>query len=354
MTAPSAPDAPGAAAPPAPDAPGAGTPPHPRRRRLWPKILIAVAGLLVLTIGAGVVYGMALDRRVRANISRGPNLLPSTNPTATTSSRPAKEPQETGTLNYVLLGSDSRNTEDEGDGRSDTIMVVHLTKKRDKAYIISFPRDMYVNIPGHGRSKINSAFEIGGSPLTVETLEDLTKTRMDHVVLVDFEGFVELTEDLGGVTVTNKTSFDSHGYSYPKGKITIKGKEALWFVRERYALPGGDLDRAENQRNVIKAVVAKGLSPKVVSDPMKFTSFIGGLAKHLTVDDTLGDSEIRTTALSLRLTGKDIELLQAPLSGFATINRESVDVVDTAKMSELATALKRDEVGDYLKKYPQG
>ena len=245
-------------APPAPDAPGADAAPRRRRRRLWPKILIAVAGLLVLTIGAGVVYGVALDRRVRANLSRGPNLLPSTNPTATTSTRPAKEAQETGTLNYVLLGSDSRDPEDEGDGRSDTIMVVHLTKKRDKAYVISFPRDMYVNIPGHGKSKINSAFEIGGSPLTVETLEDLTKTRMDHVVLVDFEGFVELTEDLGGVTVTNKTAFQSHGYTYPKGKITIKGKEALWFVRERHALPGGDLDRAENQRKVIKAVVVEG------------------------------------------------------------------------------------------------
>jgi len=336
-------------APPAPHAPGA-VAARPRRR-LLPKILVAVAGLLVLTIGAGVVYGLALDRRVLQNLTRGPNLLPSANPTATASSRPVNE---TGTLNYVLLGSDSRNTADQGDGRSDTIMVVHLTEKRDKAYIISFPRDMYVTIPGHGKAKINSAFELGGAPLTVETLEALTRTRMDHVVLVDFEGFVELTEDLGGVTVTNKSSFTSHGYTYPKGKITIKGKEALWFVRERHALPGGDLDRAENQRKVIKAIVSKGLSPKVVSDPVKFTSFIGGLAKHLTVDDTLGDSEIRTTALSLRLTGKDIELMQAPLSGFASVNGQSVDVVDTARMSELASALRDDKVGNYLKKYPQG
>ena len=177
---------------------------------------------------------------------------------------------------------------------------------------------------------------------------------MDHVVLVDFEGFVELTEELGGVTVTNKNAFESHGFTYPKGKMTIKGKEALWFVRERYALPGGDLDRAENQRKVIKAIVSKGLSPKVVSDPVKFTSFIGGLARHLTVDDTLSDSEIRTTALSLRLTRKDIELMQAPLSGFASVNGQSVDVVDTVRMSELASALKDDKVGDYLKKYPQG
>jgi LCP family protein required for cell wall assembly len=340
-------------APPALDEPGA-VPAPAGRRGLGTKILIGVAALLVLTVGAGVVYGISLDRRVMQNLTRGPNLLPSVDPTATTSPRPAKEPQETGTLNYVLLGSDSRNTEDLSEGRSDTIMVVHLTKKRDKAYVISFPRDMYVTIPGHGKAKINAAFELGGPPLTVQTLEALTRTRMDHVVLADFEGFVQLTEDLGGVTVTNKTSFSSHGYTYPKGKITITGKEALWFVRERHALPGGDLDRAENQRKVIKAIVSKGLSPRVVSDPLKFTTFIAGMAQHLTVDDTLSDSEIRTTALSLRLTGKDIELMQAPLDGFATVNGQSVDVVDTATMNELAVALKNDKVADYLKKHPQG
>jgi LCP family protein required for cell wall assembly len=80
---------------------------------------------------------------------------------------------------------------------------------------------------------------------------------MDHVALIDFEGFIRLTEDLRGVTVTNKTEFSAHGFHYPKGKITIAGEEALWFVRERKLLPGGDLDRAENQRNVIRRL-AKG------------------------------------------------------------------------------------------------
>ena len=91
----------------------------------------------------------------------------------------------------------------------------------------------------------------------------------------------------------NKTAFSSHGYDYPKGKIKIEGEKALWFVRERHALPGGDLDRAENQRNVIKAIVAKGLSAGVVSDPATFTAFIGNVAKHLTVDNSLSDAEIR-------------------------------------------------------------
>jgi polyisoprenyl-teichoic acid--peptidoglycan teichoic acid transferase len=322
----------------------------PKRRRLLPKILIGVAVLLVAAISAGVLYAATIDRSLTKNLNRGVEL-----PADESSARPPKEAQETGTLNYVLLGSDSRDPGNEGNGRSDTILVVHLNAKRNKAYIVSFPRDMYVNVPGYGKNKINAAFAFGGAPLAVRTLEQLTGVRMDHVVLIDFEGFIRLTEDLHGVTVTNKSAFSSHGFDYPKGKITIGGEEALWFVRERKQLPGGDLDRAENQRNVIKALVQKGLSVQVISDPRTFIGFIGNVAKHVTVDNDLTDAEIRRTALSLRLTSKDIELMQAPISGFATApDGQSIDVVDTAKMAELSSAMKKDKLSEYVKKYPQG
>jgi anionic cell wall polymer biosynthesis LytR-Cps2A-Psr (LCP) family protein len=189
----------------------------------------------------------------------------------------------------------------------------------------------------------------------VQTLESLTGVRMDHVALVDFEGFIALTKDLGGVTVANKTAFTSHGFDYPKGKVTLEGEKALWFVRERHALPEGDLDRAANQRNVIKAIVAKGLSADVISDPARFTSFIGNLAKHVTVDNSLSDAEIRNIAVSLRLQSKNIELLQAPLSGFGTSpSGESIDVVDTAQLEELSQAMQNDTMDSYLQKHPQG
>jgi polyisoprenyl-teichoic acid--peptidoglycan teichoic acid transferase len=332
------------------ESPAGDNAPEPKRRRVLPKILIGIAVLLVAMIGAGLLYAASIDRSLTKNLNRGVEL-----PTEESSARPPKEAQETGALNYVLLGSDSRDPANQGNGRSDTIMVVHLNAKRTKAYIISFPRDMYVNIPGYGRNKINAAFAFGGPQLAVRTLESLTGVRMDHVVLIDFQGFIRLTEDLQGVTVTNKTAFTAHGFHYPKGKITIAGDEALWFVRERKLLPGGDLARAENQRNVIKAIVEKGLSAKVISDPATFVTFIGNVAKHLTVDNGLTEGEIRRAALSLRLTGKDIELLQAPVSGFGTTgDGQSIDVVDTAKMSEMSTALKKDKLADYMKKYPQG
>jgi LCP family protein required for cell wall assembly len=322
----------------------------PKMRRLLPKILIGAAVLLVAAIGAGLYYAATIDRSLTENLNRGVEL-----PTDESSARPPKEAQETGTLNYVLLGSDSRDPGNDGNGRSDTILVVHLNAKRNKAYIISFPRDMYVNVPGYGRNKINAAFAFGGAPLAVRTLESLTGVRMDHVALIDFEGFIRLTEDLHGVTVTNKTAFSSHGFHYPKGKITIAGEEALWFVRERKLLPGGDLDRAENQRNVIKAIVQKGLSVRVISDPATFINFLGNVAKYLTVDNDLSDEEIKRTAHSLRLTGKGIDLLQAPISGFATTrDGQSIDVVDTAKMAELSSAMKKDKLSEYVEKYPQG
>jgi len=325
--------------------------PQPKRRRLLPKILIAAAVLLIAAISAGLLYAATIDRSLTKNLNRGVE-LPSEGPSAAGTPQKA---QETGALNYVLLGSDSRDPGNESNGRSDTIMLVHLNAKRTKAYIVSFPRDMYVNIPGYSKNKINAAFAFGGPPLAVRTLENLTGVGMDHVVLIDFEGFIRLTDDLHGVTVTNKTAFSSHGFHYAKGKITIAGEQALWFVRERHQLPGGDLARAENQRNVIKAILDKGLSAEVISDPATSINFIANVAKHLTVDNGLSDSEIRRTALSLRLTGKDIALLQAPISGFGTSrDGQSIDLVDAAKMAELSNALKKDKLSEYVKKYPQG
>ena len=219
---------------------------------------------------------------------------------------------------------------DAGAGRSDSLMVMHLAADRKDAYLISFPRDMYVDIPGYGKNKINAAYSFGGPQLAVATLEDLLHSRMDHVAIIDFDGFIRLTEDLGGVTVMNEHASKSRGYTFPAGKITIKGDEALAFVRERYELPNGDLDRAERQRLVVKAILEKGLSPETISNPAKFTGFVSGVAKHLIVDEGLTDKEIRRTAVSLRLSANDLHLLQAPISGFGTINGASIDVVDRA------------------------
>ena len=326
-----------------------------RSRRWLLRGLAAVIALIAVTAAAAGIYAGSVSKSFTENVRRE-KLLPGSPPESTS---PGKKPEESGeakprstgrtvALNYVLIGSDSRDAGDEGAGRSDSLMVLHLAADRNDAYLISFPRDMYVSIPGHGKNKINAAYSFGGAPLAMATLEDLLHTRMDHVAIIDFDGFIGLTEDLDGVTVVNEHASKSRGYTFPAGTITIRGDEALAFVRERYALPNGDLDRAERQRVVVKAILEKGLSAETISNPAKFTGFVSGVAKHLTVDEELTDKEIRRTVLSLRLSGKDLHLLQAPISGFGTVDGASIDVVDRARLAELAKALRGDTMADYF------
>src|SRR5215213_5053950 len=325
------------------------------RGRPWLILLLAVAALVVVgALFAAALYVVSIDRAVNQNLQRGTQQLPAETPTA--EGEEARPPKTNGkAVNYVLLGSDSRVKTEGGQGRSDVLMVMHLSGDRKSAYMISFPRDMYVPIPGHGKDKINAAFAFGGPPLTIRTVEGLVKTRMDHVALIDFEGFINLTEQLGGVTVYNKYSSVSQGYKFPVGDITLRGEQALAYVQERKQLPHGDIDRAERQRAVLQAILANGLAKETISNPLRFVSFVRGVSRHVTVDDQLTDAQPRKTALSLRLTPSDIHMLQAPISGFGTSpTNQSIDVVDQKKLKELAKALETDRMDTYVDKYPKG
>lgn len=323
------------------------------RRR--PVLLAGLIGVAVLLVGALVlatVYATRVDSAVNQNLQRVDDLPPDNPTDPGESPRPAKAPGSKA-LNYVLIGSDSRSSGDAGAGRSDALMVLHLDGDRRAAYLVSFPRDLYVPIPGHGKDKINAAYAYGGTALTVRTLEGLLGVRMDHIAVIDFAGFVGLTEDLGGVTVFNEHPSVSGGWPFPRGYVTVHGEQALAYVRERKQLPRGDLDRAERQRAVVTAIISKGLSRQVVTDPDRFLAFAAGAARHISVDRGLSDKELRRTALSLRLTPDDIGSIQAPIRGFGTSpTKQSIDLVDQPRMNELAAALREDRLADYAAKYP--
>lgn len=322
-----------------------------QRRRRWPKrlLIVVVAFVVVLALAAGL-YVFTISHSLTSNLHRGGGMPPPSPTAGGQPSRPSKT--SNGAVNYVLIGSDSRDGADmQHNGRSDSLMLVHLAGDRHSASVISFPRDMYVDIPGKKKNKINAAYSFGGPELTVRTLESLTDVRMDHVLQVDFSGFTKLTTDLGGVQVQNSHAFSSDGDRFPKGEVTLKGKRALKFVRERHQLPHGDLDRAKNQRKVVQAILAKGLSKKTMANPAKFNGFVSGVAKHVTADDQLSNKKIRKTALSLRMGTGDIHQIQAPLSGFKKVSGVgSVDVVDTTKMTQLSKALRSDDLARYRKK----
>ncbi len=155
--------------------------------------------------------------------------------------RPA--PSETGSTTILLLGSDTRDgigqtlASAEGD-RSDVMMVIRISGDREHVTAMSIMRDSWVEIPGKSDNKINAALAIGGVPLTVQTVENLLDTRIDHVAVLDFEGFAAITDVLGGVTVENERTFTPvtlPEVTFPQGEITVNGEEALAYVRERMA-----------------------------------------------------------------------------------------------------------------------
>ena len=310
-----------------------------KRRNRW--LLFSVLGVLVAVLLAGIGiatwYGKsavdALD-----NINRDSNLMP-------TGERPAPvDPVEgKAPLNMVLMGSDTRGGER---GRSDVLQLLHISGDRQNVFLMSIPRDSYVEIPGRGKAKINAAYSWGGAPLAVETMELLLDVPMDNTVLIDFEGFKNVIDALGGVTVVNREASSSHGLDFPKGEITLSGEEALWFVRERKNLSDGDFGRATRQRDVIKAVLGKLASGGVLSDPGRFRESVTELGKNFTVDEGLTNDNIIRLGWELKgVSPSDIKSFQLPTAGFGwTDDRQSIVLLDDDELEELRAALRADDM----------
>jgi polyisoprenyl-teichoic acid--peptidoglycan teichoic acid transferase len=141
--------------------------------------------LFATVAGAVGYFGFKLNQSV-TSISRDSSLLP-------TGSRPASASNTANTtytaMNILLIGSDTRGTDQ---GRSDSFIIVHISADRKSVYLVSFPRDMWVTVPGYGKNKINAGYSYGGSALSVSTIETLTGARIDHVVVTDFANFIQL------------------------------------------------------------------------------------------------------------------------------------------------------------------
>ncbi len=237
---------------------------------------------------------------------------------------------------------------DPGVLRTDTIMVLHVTTDRQRAYVISIPRDSYVRLYGaDGRpeemNKINAAFSLYGPAACVATVEQLTQLRMDHLAVVDWDGFEDITNALGGVAVTIPG----------KGTEQLDGEESLKYVRTRYGLPGGDFDRIDRQQNFLRAMTAKLLSKGTLTNPFTLTSTLKAVVGNLTVDEEFDNGEIRGLALSLRgLQTSDITFLTAPFGSFGTTEAgASIVRLDERQSEVLWKAAAQDQMAGYLERY---
>ena len=269
-----------------------------RRRRNLLRAAAILLGLLVVLAGAGAMYGYRYADRLVAKGRR---------PVANLTPVGAGQP-----MNILLVGSDSRaglsrrqlgriQTVQVPGRRTDTIMVLHVSPRRDKAVLVSLPRDLRVEIDGHA-SKINAAFALGGPDLLVKTVEQTTGLPINHYVEVDFAGFVRVVDALGGITLCNRTGHrldDRYANLHmAPGCRTMRGVQALAFVRARHV--DSDFGRIGRQQEFMRAVVAKLESKGNLLNLPKLLGVADVATDHLETDHRLSTATAIGLARRLR------------------------------------------------------
>jgi LCP family protein required for cell wall assembly len=289
-----------------------------------------VAGLLSLVLLGGTGWGWYLGRVVEASVNRT-DALPATG-------NEDGEGVDGQAMNLLLVGNDSRasateeelaqlGTEANEGTNTDTMILVHVPANGSAASFVSFPRDSYVDIPGHGQDKLNAAYAYGmsdapdgatdkqrqsaGAQLLIQTISQLTGLAIDHYAEVDLLGFFNLSSVIGGVDVNlcNAVQDDFSGVDLPAGISTVEGTQALAFVRQRHGLPRGDFDRIIRQQYFIAAMIRKMLSENVLLDLGKQRQLVEAAANSLTVDQTLDLFELAAQMQSVSAGSIDFQTI---------------------------------------------
>ena len=230
---------------------------------------------------------------------------------------------DTAGTNWLLVGSDSREGltkaerkelhtgKDEGSQRTDTIMVIHIDDS-GKPTLVSLPRDSYITIPAHialdgssvedRKNKINTAYGKGGAPLLVETVERNTGLHIDHYMEVGFKGIRDITDAVGGVNmcVPADVTDENSGLNLLAGCQELDGKNALAYVRMRYADPKGDLGRIERQQQFLSSVMKKVATPAVLLNPISMWKLVDAGTGSVNVGDGDSVTDISSLARAMR------------------------------------------------------
>ena len=277
-----------------------------RRRRFWGqpgrrgRRIALIAGIVVVVLFAATAASYVwLDSKLNRSVAL-----------------PAFSGQSAG-QNWLIVGSDSRQglTDqqivslhvgfDFGTANSDSLMLLHIGTGRP--VLISIPRDSYVPIPGYGDNKINAALGFGGPSLLVKTVENVTGLHINHYMGIGFGGLVSVVNQVGGVTICLPTALQDtdSGVNLKAGCQTLEGAQALAFVRDRHSFADEDLQRMQDQRAFLKALLDKATSPGVYLDPFTALPFGSAAASAISVDQGTHLYNLITAALALRdpLTG---------------------------------------------------
>ncbi len=239
------------------------------------QVLVGLAVLVLLVaVGAAVAY-FSISSRLSpsdTDLEAVEAVLDSTEPTASV--------EPTNTVTYILLlGNDRR--EGQSWARSDTIILARLDSATESVSLVSIPRDTRVTVPGYGTTKINHAAAYGGPALAIETVQLFTGLPIHHYVELDFEGFEQIVDAVGGVDVDVEVSVEYEGVYVAAGSQTLNGEEALTWIRDRSGYASGDFARMENQQAFLLALAEEMTKSSNLS---RLPSILNETSKHIQTD----------------------------------------------------------------------
>jgi LCP family protein required for cell wall assembly len=255
--------------------------------------------------------------------------------------------------NWLLTGSDSRQGlatrqekqlstgRDVTGQRSDTILLLHVPANGGPSTLVSLPRDSYVRIPGYGMNKLNAAYSFGGPQLLAETVQNATGLRIDHYVGIGFGGLVNVVDAVGGVRICVKAALRDRasGLRVGRGCHTLNGAQSLAFVRDRHSFRAGDLQRVQDQRVFMNALLRKATSRAVYLDPVAAIRTVMDSVGSLTVDQ--GTQLYQLARLGFRL--RSPQSTTVPIAHGTATGVGSVLLWDRAKANRLFSALAKDQ-----------
>jgi LCP family protein required for cell wall assembly len=220
-------------------------------------------------------------------------------------------------------------------------LVLHIPANGGRPVLISLPRDSYVPIPGHGSDKINAAYAFGGPKLLAETVQNVTGLHIDHFMQIGFGGFVRVVDAVGGVRLCLKAPLvdPAAGLHLHKGCQVLNGAEALGFVRSRHNFATQDLQRIQNQRIFLRALLRKLTSAGVLANPFTSLPAASGVAGTLTVDQGTHLYQLLQVAFALR----NPITTTVPISGsFVTSSGEDALQWNSTEAKQLFRDLRAD------------
>lgn len=325
-----------------------------RKRHTVAKVLVSTTLVMALGVAMSVVYAYRhLNTNLSADGSEGyledrPEVLVDDGPK--------------GPLNILVIGEDSRDGEGNnidgltnGGTRSDTTILLHVSADRKRAYGISIPRDSMVNrpecklrsgerLPAVGYVQWNEAFAVGGASCTMQQFEQITRVRLQHHVIVDFNGFKDMVDAIDGVKVCIPEPIEdpAHNIRIPAGNQVLRGNAALNYVRVRYIGNGSDIGRVKRQQAFIASMANKIISADTLARPDRLYSFLNAATKSLRTDKELASvTKLAQLGLQFKETGlKKIQFFTIP---WGTDPANPNRIVWTPAAREIWRLIARDE-----------